>query len=160
MRFRGIGYFQNLRNFLRNCLKTFLEFFDFFFFGIIWNFLEFFLKLFGNSSEGFFWRSFFGGIFLEEFFGRNFLVGFLGGFLEDCFLEEFFGRDSLFYFSLEGIDLFVEILVFIKSLSKSRRRKEGGQKGLIILPTVGRVLADFWVPNEIDNLNFQHMLLF
>ena len=22
------------------------------------------------------------------------------------------------------------------------------------------VLADFWVPNEIDRLNFQHMLLF
>ena len=34
------------------------------------------------------------------------------------------------------------------------------QKGLIILHTAGGVLADFWVPNEIDSLNFQHMLLF
>ena len=33
-------------------------------------------------------------------------------------------------------------------------------KGLIILPTAGSVLADFWVSNEIDSLNFQHMLLF
>ena len=32
-------------------------------------------------------------------------------------------------------------------------------KGLIILPTAGGVLADFWVPNEIDSLNFHHMLL-
>jgi hypothetical protein len=28
---------------------------------------------------------------------------------------------------MEGIDLFVKILVFVKILSKSRRRKEGGQ---------------------------------
>jgi hypothetical protein len=27
-------------------------------------------------------------------------------------------------------------------------------------PQLGGVLADFWVPNEIDSLNFQHMLLF
>ena len=33
-------------------------------------------------------------------------------------------------------------------------------KGLIILPAAGGVLADFWLPNEIDSLNFQHMLLF
>ena len=33
-------------------------------------------------------------------------------------------------------------------------------KGLIILPTAGGILADFWVPNEIDSLHFQHMLLF
>ena len=33
-------------------------------------------------------------------------------------------------------------------------------KGLIILPTAGGVLEDFWVPNEIDIWNFQHMLLF
>ena len=33
-------------------------------------------------------------------------------------------------------------------------------KGLIILAQAGGVLADFWVPNEIDSLNFQHMLLF
>ena len=29
-------------------------------------------------------------------------------------------------------------------------------KGLIILAPAGGVLADFWVPNEIDSLNFQH----
>ena len=29
----------------------------------------------------------------------------------------------------------------------SKRRR---QKGLIILPTAGGILADFWVPNEID----------
>ena len=33
-------------------------------------------------------------------------------------------------------------------------------KGLIILPTAGGGLADFWVPNEIYSLNFHHMLLF
>ena len=33
-------------------------------------------------------------------------------------------------------------------------------QGLIIFPTAGGILADFWVPNEIDSLNFQHMLLF
>ena len=33
-------------------------------------------------------------------------------------------------------------------------------KGLIILATARGVLADFWVPNVIDSLNFQHMLLF
>ena len=41
------------------------------------------------------------------------------------FLEEFFGTNSLFYFNVERIDLFVKILVFIRILSKSRRRKEG-----------------------------------
>jgi hypothetical protein len=43
---KGIGYFQNLRNLLRNFLEIF------------WNFL----------------RNFFGGIFWEKFFGRNYLV--------------------------------------------------------------------------------------
>ena len=33
-------------------------------------------------------------------------------------------------------------------------------KGLIILPTAVGVLADFWVPNEIDSLNFPHILFF
>ena len=55
--------------------------------------------------EGFFW---------EDFFGRNFLGGF--------FWEEFFGRNSLFtllksalsYLNMEGIDLFVKILVFVE----------------------------------------------
>ena len=38
--------------------------------------------------------------------------------------EEFFGRNYLLNFNVEGIDLFVKILVFVKFLSKSRRRKE------------------------------------
>ena len=70
---------------------------------------------------------------MEEFFGRNFLGGFfLGGF----FWEDFFGRIiwRIFwggilweeFFVYIGIDLFVKILVFVKILSKSRR-KEGGR---------------------------------
>ena len=56
---KGMGYFQNLRNFL-----------DIFwiFLGIFWKFFKIFLK-------EFLWRNFlekfFGGIFLEELFGRN-----------------------------------------------------------------------------------------
>ena len=107
-------------------MKNFWEFWGIFFgifleyFGIylefIWNFLEFFLKLFENFSEG---------IFLEEFFWRNFLEGFLGGFFWEDFWEDCIWRNSLFYFNVEGIDLFVKILVFVKILGKSRRRKEG-----------------------------------
>ena len=65
--------------------------------------------------------NFFGGIFLEDFFRRIFLEGFcLGGFLGGILWEEFF--------VYIGIDLFFNILVFVKILSKSRRRrKEGGQ---------------------------------
>ena len=48
---KGIGYFQNLRIFFRNCLE-----------------------FFGNFLGGFFWRNFFGRTFWEEFFGRNYLV--------------------------------------------------------------------------------------
>ena len=44
------------------------------------------------------------------------------------------------------------------SLLKSQLISEW--KCLIILPTAGGVLADFWVPNEIDYWNYQHMLLF
>ena len=51
---KGIGYFQNLGNLLRNCLK---------FFGI---FGEFFC---GDFLKGFFGRNSLGG-----FFGRNYLV--------------------------------------------------------------------------------------
>ena len=42
-----------------------------------------------------------------------------GDFREDCFW-----RNYLFYFNVERIDLFVKTLVFVKILSKSRR-KEG-----------------------------------
>jgi hypothetical protein len=79
--------------------------------------LDIFLKFFGNFSQRFFW----GVNFLEEFFERNFLEGFLGGF----FWEDFFGRNFLFHFDVEGIDFIVEILVFVKILSKSKEgRKE------------------------------------
>ena len=60
-----------------------------------------------SKSQKFF--GFFGKIFWEDFLG-----GFLGG---------FFWRNSLCYFNVEGIDLFVKILVFVKILSKSQ--KEG-----------------------------------
>ena len=52
-----------------------------FFFEIVW---EFFGRIFFGGI-------FFGRIFLEEFFGRNFLEGFLGGFLGGLF----FLRNSL-----------------------------------------------------------------
>ena len=53
-------------------------------------------RIFGRIFWRIFWRIVFGGILWEEFFGRN----------------------SLFYFNVEGIDLFVKIL------GKGRRRKE------------------------------------
>ena len=57
-----------------------------------------------------------GGYFLEEFFGRNFLRGFLGG---------FFGRNSTkSYLNIEGIELLVKILVFVKVLDLRKGRKE------------------------------------
>ena len=88
--------------------------------------------------------------FFDGIFGRNFLGGFfwddfLGGFFWGGILwEEFFGRNSLFtllklfelrtfkYYlkglnlNMEGIDLFVKILVFVKILSQWRRK--GGQE--------------------------------
>ena len=63
-------------------------------------------------------------MFFEEFFWRNFSEGFLRGFFGEDFWEEFFGRNYLSYLNIEGIDLFVKILVFVKILSES---KEGGQ---------------------------------
>jgi hypothetical protein len=73
----GIGYFQNLMNFLKNCLEIF------------WIVLEF--------SGEFFVRNFLGEMFWEDFFGRNFLGGFFGrNFQGGIFWEEFFGRNSLF----------------------------------------------------------------
>ena len=83
-----------------------MGFFDFFF-GIC-------LVFFFNFSGEFFWRNFFGGIFLEERFGRNCLEGF--------FWEEF-----LVYI---GIDLFVKILDFVKILTQWRR-KEGGRTRIL-----------------------------
>ena len=72
---------------------------------------------------GIFLKDFFAGNFWEKFFGRIFrrIFGRI------VFFEEFFGRNYSFNFTVEGIDLFVKILVFIKILSKSRKRKEGGQ---------------------------------
>ena len=81
----GIGYFQNLRNFLE--FRTFG--------GIFWGFSW---RIF---LEELFWR-----IFLEDFIGRYFLGEifweiFLGGlfwedFLGEIFCEEFFVKNSLF----------------------------------------------------------------
>ena len=51
-----IGYFQNLRNLLRNYLQIFGEFL-------------------GNLLEKFFGRKIFGWIFMGGFFGRNSLGG-------------------------------------------------------------------------------------
>ena len=88
-----------------------------------------------NFSDGFFLGDFFGENVLEEFFGRIFWKDFLredlfwedflGGFLGGLFLEELFGRNYLFYFDVEGIDLFVKILIFVKILSQRRRKEEG-----------------------------------
>ena len=60
-----------------------------------------------------FWEDFLGGYFWEDFYGRNFLGG-------------FFGRNSTkSYLNIEGIDLLVKILVFVKILYLSlKERKE------------------------------------
>ena len=63
--------------------------------------------------KDFFWEDFFWEDFLGGFFGRIFL----GGFFWEDFWEDCFWRNSLFYFNVEGIDLFVKILVFVKILS-------------------------------------------
>ena len=94
---------------------------------IFGNFLRNWLEIFWEIFWEFFWR-----IFLEEFFWRNFWKKFLGRiFWGGFFGEKFFGRNSLFtllklfeYGRTEGIDLFVKILVFVKILSKWRRKKE------------------------------------
>ena len=83
----------------------------------IFRILEFFSdivwKFFGNCL----------GFFLEDFFGRIFWEDFLRGFLEGLLLEEFFWRNYLFYLDVEGIDLFVKILVFVEILSKSKKEE-------------------------------------
>ena len=63
---KGIGYFQNLRNFL----KIFWIFLGFF-----W---DFFRRIFG---EEYFWRNFLGGFFERIFLGGIFWEDFLGGIL-------------------------------------------------------------------------------
>ena len=72
-------------------------------------------------------EDFLDGIFLVEFFGRNFLGGFFGRMFLGGFLwEDFFGRNSTKnYLNIEGIDLLVKILVFVKILYLRKGRKEG-----------------------------------
>ena len=76
--------------------------------GFVLNFFEFI----GNLSEDFFggfffWQNFLGGIFWEDFW------------------EDFFGRNSTkSQLNIEGIDLFVKILVFVKILSLRKGRKD------------------------------------
>jgi hypothetical protein len=57
---KGIGYFQNLRNFLRFFLDFFLE--------IFWEDDEFFWR---NFFGEFFWKDVLGGILLEELLSTN-----------------------------------------------------------------------------------------
>ena len=64
------------------------------------------------------------------------------------------------YSDLKAQKIRKEIVTKLVKIRKKNCHKNSPQKGLIILPTAGGVLADFWVPNEIDSLNFQHMLLF
>ena len=59
------------------------------------------------------------GIFWKDF--RRILEGF---FLGGLFWGEFFGRYYMLYFNVEGIDLFVKILGFVKILSESRRKED------------------------------------
>ena len=87
-----------------------------FFLKFFWNFFEIFLE---DLFRRIFWRNFLGEIFLEGFFGGSFWEIFLWGF----FWEDLFARNSLI--TLELIDLFVKILVFVEILSHGRR-KEGG----------------------------------
>ena len=70
---KGIRYFQNLRNCLRN----------------VWEFLEMFGKSFRTIFLEEFFRTIFGKKILGWIFGRIFLRGL---FWEDFFEKEFFGR--------------------------------------------------------------------
>ena len=72
---------------------------------------------------GIFSGRFFGGIFWDKCFRMIFWEDFLGGFLGGLLWEEFFVYIE--------IDLFVKILVFVKILSKWRRRKEGGRISIL-----------------------------
>ena len=81
---QGIGYFQNLRNFLSNC-----------FFGILFGI---FLEIFREFSWRIFWEDFLGGFFWEDY-------------LED-FLGKFFGTKSLFTLELTCLSRFCFLLRF------------------------------------------------
>ena len=64
----------------------------------------------------FFGRNLLGGYFWEDFYGNNFWGGLLGG---------FFGRNSTkSYLNIEGIDLLVKILVFVKILYLRKGRRK------------------------------------
>jgi hypothetical protein len=94
---KGIGYFQNLRNHLRN-------------------FLEYFWILGGIFWEEFFWRIFLGRSFLGGFFGRIFL--------REFFEEDFFGR--IFWEEFFGKNYLVEInkeLMFLSTFWGNARRR-------------------------------------
>ena len=75
-----------------------------------------------NLCGGIFWEKCFGRIFWEDIFGRIFMGG--------IFWEDFFGRNSTkSYLNIEGIDLLVKILVFVKILDLRKGRKEGRKEG-------------------------------
>ena len=64
----------------------------------------------------FFWWNFWGENFREDFYGRNFLGG---------LLEDFFGRNSTkSYLNIEGIHLFVKILVFCQDFVPKERKEK------------------------------------
>ena len=66
-------------------------------------------------------EKFFGKIFWEDIFGRIFM----GGIFWEDFWEDFFGRNSTkSQLNIEGIDLFVKILVFVQILSLRKGRKD------------------------------------
>ena len=66
----------------------------------------------GGILGGFFLQNFSGGISCEDFFGGY-------------FLEDFYGRNSTkSYLNIEGIDLLVKILVFVKISYLRKGRKE------------------------------------
>ena len=69
-------------------------------------------------------------------------------------------RLSSYYKNNIGPIIFFSVASWLCKVSALLAVSAKQLKGLIILPTAGGVLADFWVPNEIDSLNFQHMLLF
>ena len=83
--------------------------------------MEFFLKFFWNLSSGFFWSNLLGENFWKDFFGRIFWEDLLGGFIGRIVLKGILWEEFFVYI---GIDLFVKILVFVKILSKWRRKEK------------------------------------
>ena len=65
-----------------------------------------------------------------------------------------------------GINIGVRLVIFEKKIKKKKLKNDRNalidvkmnQKDQIILATGSGILADFWVPHEIDSWNFQHML--